>query len=161
MNPYLMSLPTVTAALIVLFFSLRALCEARIADAAHKAEHEKKMAEFARQRAEREAAGWKLPVVLRVTLDLADPNSEVDILRTTLEAGQLVTRMSESETASGGRGLFLTEAKIEPGSVRLTLSPVEYIGSAERVRRIAEEWNAHGGPLPPGVTSAHADVTAA
>ncbi len=142
MNPYLMSLPTVTAALIVLYFSLRALREARIADAVHKAEYEKKMAEFARQRAEREAAGWKPPTVLRLTLNLRDSDAVADIANVARNAEQMVADLSSYETAMGGRGFIWTEMKAEPGQVILTLTPKDATGAGSRVERVAEKFNA-------------------
>ena len=141
MNPYLMSLPTVTAAFIVLYFSLRALRKSRIADAVHKAEYEKKMAEFARQRAEREAAGWKPPAVLRLTLNLRDSDAVADIANVTREAQQMLADLSKYETAIGGRGFILTEMKAEPGQVVLTLTPKDTTGAGPRVERVAEKFN--------------------
>jgi hypothetical protein len=111
-------------------------------------------AELAKVRAE-------LPPDLVMELDLSGESPLLDLLAAFKQTEPLVSALSRQEQSFGGAGLMVTAAKVEPGSVRLTLSPLERLGSAERVRRVAEEWNARGGPLPPGVTAARADVLAA
>lgn len=164
MNPYLMSLPTVVAAVVILFIVLRALRRSQIADAAHEAEYQRKMAEFAQQRAEREAAEAtrraRTQAELVVKLDLSDDESLPDLPLATQQAQPLVSALSQQEQSLGGLGLTLTAAKVEAGTVRLTLSPVERVGSAERLRRVAEEMNTTASPLPLGVTAAHAHILA-
>lgn len=109
-----------------------------------------------------QAALAALPPELVLELDYSDDEpSPDDLFAASEHAKLLVSSLSEQEQALGGSGLTLTAARVEFGAVRLTLSPVERVGSAERVRRVADEWNARGGPLPPGVTAARADVSAA
>jgi hypothetical protein len=112
---------------------------------------------------EAELARFKamLPPDLVMKLELSDEEPSPDVFTASEQVKPLVSALSQQEQSLGGAGLTLTAAKVEPGSVRLTLSPVERVGSAERVRRVADEWNARGGPLPPGVTAARADVLAA
>jgi hypothetical protein len=103
----------------------------------------------------------QLPPDLVMELDLSDETPLLDLPAAFKQTESLVSALSQQEQSFGGSGLTLTAAKVEPGAVYLTLSPVDRIGSAERVRRVVAEWNAHGGPLPPGVTAARADVLAA
>jgi hypothetical protein len=164
MNPFLMSLPTVLASLIILYFVLRALRRSQITDAAHEAEYRRKMAEYARRDAERERTEatrrTRSQAELVVKLDLSDEERLPDLRLATQQAQPLLSALSQQEQSLGGLGLTLTAAKVERGSVRLTLSPIERSGSAARVRRVAEEMNAALSPLPPGVTAAHADILA-
>ncbi|MCI0704270.1 MAG: hypothetical protein L0241_24695 [Planctomycetia bacterium] len=118
-------------------------------------------AKVAAAQAELAKAKAELPPDLVLKLELSDDDPLPDLSSAFKQTEPLVSALSQQEQSLGGAGLTLTAAKVEPGAVRLTLSPVDRIGSAERVRRVAEEWNARGGPLPPGVTSAHADVLAA
>ncbi|HEY3787493.1 MAG TPA: hypothetical protein VGL71_01505 [Urbifossiella sp.] len=100
----------------------------------------------------------RLRADLVVDLDLADEGMIPDLRAMTEQSNPLVNALSLHERSLGGLGLALTQARVQPGSVRLTLSPLERTGSAERVRQVAEEWNAATTSLPPGVSSAHADI---
>jgi hypothetical protein len=164
MNPYLMSLPTVMSAAIILFFLLRALHRSQIADVAHQAEYERRMAELAQERAEWEATAalrqLRSQAELVVKLDLSDEEAVPDLPSATQQAQPLVSALSQQEQSLGGLGLTLTAAKVEAGTVRLTLSPLDRVGSAERLRRVAEEVNATASPVLPGVTAAHAHILA-
>jgi hypothetical protein len=164
-NALLKSIPTLTCGLVVVFFSLREVSRARRAAAADTVEFQHKMAEYAQQREEREASEStrlaRSQAELVVTLDLSDDETLLDLSLAFQQAQPLLSALSQQEQSFGGLGLTLTAAKVEPGAVRLTLSPIERLGSAERVRRIAEELNATTSLLlPPGVTAAHAVVLA-
>jgi hypothetical protein len=163
-NPYLMSLPTVLVSIIFVFIVLRDLRRANRADAASKAEYERRMAEFAQERAECEAAVAALlarsQAELVVKLEMMDEDAVPDLLSAFQETRPLVMALSQHERSLGGSGLTLTGAKVEPGAVRLTFSPVERLCSAARVQRIADEVNNAAPPLPPSVTAAYAHIQA-
>ena len=164
MKHVIVASPTIFAALAVLVVSLWALYRTRRENEAHKAECARRKADFERQLIEREvellSEFLTEPANLVMELDLLD--EATPSLRFASEQTEpLVSSLSQQEQSFGGSGFTLTAARVEPGAVRLTLSPVALAGSAERVRRVADEWNAHGGPLPPGVTAARADVVAA
>lgn len=164
MKHLIIASPTILAALVVLVISLRAMYRARRDAEELRTEYDKQIAEIERQVGEQEtevsAQLAARPAGLVVELDLPD-DAIPDLPTASEQARSLVSSLSDQERALGGAGLTLTAAKVESGAVRLTLSPVERVGSAERVRRVADEWNARGGPLPPGVTAARADVFAA
>lgn len=164
MNYIQHALPTLLAGVVIVVIALRAMYQARREGEASKAECDRQMAELARWQAEREAAEVtrlaRSQAELVVNLDLASDDVLPDLPAAFKQTELLVSALSRQEQSLGGAGFLLTAAKIEAGAVQLTLSPVERTGSAERVRRIADEWNATGGPLPPGVTAARADVLA-
>jgi hypothetical protein len=147
------------SALLFVGYMLR---EVKRSDARHKARLQvveaSARAMVAEAAAELAQARAELPPDLVMDVDLSDETPILNVPAACEQTEPLVSALSRQEQALGGSGLLLTAAKVEPGSVRLTLSPVERHGSAERVRRVAAEWNAHGGPLPPGVTAARADV---
>jgi hypothetical protein len=152
MNPYLMSLPTVLAGALIVFYALREVRRIRIADTIHKAEYEQKMADFERRRMEREAALMEAgqPVELQITLELVDQNSLVDIAQMARDTEWLVAGVSKYETSIGGDGLILTFAQAKRGQVLLTLTPKNATGSAERVKRVADALNAaFASSIPP------------
>jgi hypothetical protein len=156
--------PTILAGVAFVVISLHAVYRAQKRERAERAEREGQVVDLARQVDERAAellarSGGRATLV--VELALSDAEAIPDLPATAQRAQPLVSALSRQEQSLGGAGLVLTTVKIEPGSLRLTLSPVERIGSAERVRRVAEQWNATGGPLPPGVTAARADILAA
>jgi hypothetical protein len=163
-NPYVMSFPTVIVSLVFLLFVLRDLRRVKTADVAHEAEYKRKMADYAQLRAQVEksdtARRARSQAELVVKLKLLDEVTLPDLPLATQQAQPLVSALSQQEQSLGGSGLTLTAAKVEPGAVRLTLSPIERLGSAARVRRVAEEINAATSPLPPGVTAAHAVILA-
>ncbi|AWM39217.1 hypothetical protein GobsT_24900 [Gemmata obscuriglobus] len=134
----------------------RAACEARLreADAAARRDVVEARAELSRLRA-------SLPPELVLKLELSDDEPAPDLPAAFEHAKPLVFSLSAQEQSLGGGGLVLTAAKVEFGSVRLTLSPVDRVGAAERVRQLAEAWNANARQLPPGVISAWAAVVAA
>jgi hypothetical protein len=150
------------ACFLIVVFIVRAVrrsdarAEARLQELemAKQAEVAAAWAEVAKVRAD-------LPSALVVELHLSDGEPLPDLPATFKQTESLISALSRQEQSLGGAGFLLTAAKVEPGGVRLTLSPVERIGSAERVRRIADELNATGGQLPPGVTAARADVLVA
>ncbi|MBY0512772.1 MAG: hypothetical protein K2P78_02555 [Gemmataceae bacterium] len=167
MTWYQMLIPQLFGYAVILAVLLRVIRTARRDGAAHRAEHERTMAEFARLRAGRAAPPAPPAAVdLIVHLDLSDEDAMPELRAVAEQAGPLVRALSRHEQALGGAGLTLTAAKVERGTVRLTLSPVDRVGSGERVRRIAEQINADQpapdlAALPPGVTSASAGVLAA
>jgi hypothetical protein len=164
MNPFLMSAPTVLVCLVLLFILLRDLRRVQRTDAAHEADYQRKMAEISRQREESEksdaASGVHSQAELIVNLELSNEELLPDLQVATQEAQPLVSALSQQEQLLGGLGFALTAAKVGPGSVRLTLSPIERSGSAERVKRVADEMNSTASALPPGVTAAHAVILA-
>ena len=164
MNPYLMAFPTVLVSLVFLFYVLRDLHRVQIADAVHEAEFQQKMGELAKQKVEwdisKAARKARSQAELVLKLDLTDEEALPDLPLATQQAQWFVSELSQQERSLGGLGLTLTAAKVEPGVVRLTLSPIERAGSAERVKRVAEEINASSSPLPPGVSAAHAVILA-
>jgi hypothetical protein len=164
MNPYLMSLPTLIWAAIMIILILRTLRRSQLADAIHETDFKQRMTILAQYRAELQAQRAdhqaRSQAELHVKLDLSDEEACPDLPLATHQAQPLVSALSEHEQALGGLGLTLTGAKVEAGSVRLTLSPRERVGSAARLQRLAAEVNATTSPLPPGVTAAHADILA-
>jgi hypothetical protein len=163
-NPYLSSLPTVVLGLVVLFFLVRIIRLAGRMEAESKAGHERRKAELDALQAKYEAAlaarAATPPADLLLELDLRSGDVIPGLRLASEQTEPLVSALSRQEQELGGAGLTLTEARVEPGAIRLTLSPIDRAGSAERVRRVADQVNAAGAPLPPGVTAARADVTA-
>jgi hypothetical protein len=161
-NALLKSIPIMMCGLVIVFYCLREVRRSRKEDDVHKAEHKRKMADLAQQRIEWERAEEMLlgqsQAELHLKLDLSDEETLPDLISATKQAQPLVSALSQQEQSLGGLGFTLTEAKVKPGSVRLTLSPIERLGSAERVRRVAEELNTTASPLPLGVTAAHAVI---
>jgi hypothetical protein len=132
----------------------RAETRLRTLEAAKQTEVDAAWVEVAKVKAE-------LPPDLVVKLDLSSDDVLPGLRFASEQTEPLVSALSRREQLLGGAGLTLTAARVEAGAVRLTLSPIDRSGSDQRVRRVAEEWNANGGPLPPGVTAARADVLAA
>ena len=113
---------------------------------------------------------WVTPTVLRLTLELSDPDAVPDLGRVARDVEQLLAAVSDYERAIGGRGLVFTGAKADPGRVVLTLTPGDDAGAAARVRKVAEAVNADPPaadpvpkfpPLPAGVSAARAGVALA
>lgn len=117
-------------------------------------------AEVAAAKSEAAKAMREIPATLLLSLNLLDESVVPDLPLATQQAQTLVSALSQQERSLGGLGLTLTAAKVEPGALRLTLSPVERLGSAERVKRVAEDVNASSSPLPPGISAAHAAIMA-
>lgn len=165
MRHFLIASPTILAAIAVLAVSLHALYRARRENREHRAKTDAWKADFDRQLAAREAElrarfAARAPALV-MELDSADEDALSRLVAAGPQTVSLVSSLSARERELGGGGLTLTAAQVKFDAVRLTLSPVERAGWAERARRLADEWNARGGPLPPGVTAARADVSAA
>jgi hypothetical protein len=163
-NAFLKSIPTLMCGLVIVFFSLREVRRSRRRDATHEAECHGTMEEFARLRNEREISEAtrmaRSQAELIVKLELSDDEALPDLQFVAQQTQPLVLALSQQEQSLGGLGLTLTAAKVEPGAVQLTLSPIERLGCAERVRRIAKELNANATLPPPGVTAARAVILA-
>lgn len=162
MSPYDLLVPQLLAGGVIVYFSLRAVRRSTRETAEHEKRLAVRLAEDNRYLLELKSATVSADRAdLVVNLDLLDEETTPDLLVMAERAGSLVTELSRHERSLGGLGLTLTQAKVQPGGVRLTLSPVERLGSAERVRRVVDEWNAAATPLPPGVCAAHADILVA
>ncbi|MDY3559847.1 hypothetical protein R5W23_001019 [Gemmata sp. JC673] len=117
---------------------------------------------------------WAKPSVLRLTLDLTDPDLVVDVGRLARDSERLLAGLGEYEVKLGGRGLIFTEAKAAPGQVVFTLTPADLNGADLRIKEVAEALNATFDPLtrrreqlpsfgslPAEVSGAHASPLAA
>jgi hypothetical protein len=150
----------ILALIVITAVSLHAVYRSRRRFTDREAELTVRRAELERTLAELNSRFASLPAGLIVELDFSS-NDVLPGLRFASEQTEpLVSALSRQEQMLGGAGLTLTAAKVEPGAIRLTLTPVERAGSGERIRRVAEEWNTSGGPLPPGVIAARVDVLA-
>ena len=93
--------------------------------------------------------------MLRVTLELGDPDAIPDVARVARDAEQLIAAISKYDETLGGCGFVFSEGRAEPGRVIVTLAPKEVSGSAQRVSRIADALNAAF-----DTADTHADETA-
>ena len=155
MNPYAMMIPQLLAGLAIVVVALRAIRQSRKESEAHELRIAQRQAEHARYIEELKVAAahpelpastfvtaWAESPNLRVTLDLVDPNSVVDIAQMARDTERLIAGLSNYEAAIGGDGLILTLAEAKRGQVLLTLTPKNATGSAERVKRVADALNA-------------------
>ncbi|AMV27900.1 hypothetical protein VT84_26085 [Gemmata sp. SH-PL17] len=162
MNFYELLIPQLLAGAVIIVIALRAVHQSRLESEAHEQRiakkhvvHEQYAAQVQEALAHPELPAstfiteWARLPVLRVTLDLADPNALADVGRMAQDAGPLITGLSDYEVKIGGRGLTFTEMKVAPGQVILTLTPKNAAGATERVARVADALNATFGAITP------------
>ena len=84
-----------------------------------------------------------LPAVglqLQLAFALADPESVLaDPLTVATTAAGLIDALSDYERLLGGRGFSVDGAEALPGLVLVILKPVQAVGAAARLKRVAEE----------------------
>ncbi len=137
-------LPSLLSGGVVVVIALRAMFRAQRAEKAHKIDWERRMAELDRQRDERVAteAEENRPTVLRVTLDLGDPDTMPEVGRLARDAEHLIVALNSYDESLGGHGFVFSEGRAEPGRVIVTLAPKDVAGSAQRMKQIADALNA-------------------
>ena len=145
MKLFLQLLPTLLIAAIALVFSFRMIALARRLRREGEAEHQRRMAAMKKDHEVRMAAldaPPPEPGLLRVSIDLGDPDMVADIAAVARETEPFLAELSGYEVALGGKGLILTHASAEAGRVVLTLTPKDATGAAGRVKRVADALNA-------------------
>jgi hypothetical protein len=189
MNPYQMLIPQLLAALVIVVIARWAVRRTRQEKETDKEYIAKQQMELQRYISQvKEAAAhpsepackfiteWQRTAALQITLKLTDADAVVDVGQIAQDSAQLLAGVSRYEEAIGGRGLILTKARAEQGSVVLILTPKDTTGATDRVKRVVEALNAAFdatdspsgtaaipdlGRLPADISGAHAVALAA